>query len=233
VDDWTSIAAANNAEWCDAFCRSHGIQTRLEVHAWTARTRTPRFYPDAVTLSPDVGGRDLLGRIDTSAGCSIKDSFAALDLVPHGFDVVFRAHWLISTVLPSRPSGDLRWEVVHSPDVLAEWEAAWATDVVEMGRFPVALLEQDSVFVVAGRCQGRVVAGAVLNRSARVVGLSNFFVSPEHQVVGRSDCLAFAASLVPGAPLCGYEAGSGLADALRLGFETVGVLQVWASNDQD
>jgi hypothetical protein len=29
----------------------------------------------------------LLARIDTSVGCSIKDSFASLDLAAHGFPV--------------------------------------------------------------------------------------------------------------------------------------------------
>lgn len=196
MDDWTPIAAANNAEWCDVFCHSHGIQTTLDVHAWTARTRTPRYYPDAITLTPEVGARDLLGRIDTSAGCSVKDSFASLDLAAEGFDVLFDARWVISTTLPSRLSGDLLWEVVRSRDVLAEWEAAWATDGVEIGLFPGVLLEHDSVFVAAGRCQDRVVAGAVFNRSARVVGFSNFFVSPEHHAqAGSLDPSASRASV--------------------------------------
>jgi len=77
---WQTMAAANNAEWCDLICRTHGAQTRFDENAWTSRTRTPPGYPDAVTLVPDLAVPDLLTRVDTSVGCSIKDSFTSLDL---------------------------------------------------------------------------------------------------------------------------------------------------------
>lgn len=84
--------AANNAAWCDVVCRSHGVSTRLEDDAWTSQTRTPPFYPDAVSLVRDASVEKLLARIDSSAGCSIKDSFASLDLSEHGFRVLFESH---------------------------------------------------------------------------------------------------------------------------------------------
>jgi hypothetical protein len=39
--------------------------------------RTPPYYPDAVTLLPDVSIEQVLSGIDTSEGCSVKDSFAS------------------------------------------------------------------------------------------------------------------------------------------------------------
>jgi hypothetical protein len=53
------MAAANNAEWCDLVCGTHGAQTRFDEDAWTSRTRTPPGYPDAVTLVPDPHINDL------------------------------------------------------------------------------------------------------------------------------------------------------------------------------
>ncbi len=47
-----SHAALNNAEWCDAMCRAHGLPGVFTPRAWTNPVRTPLFYPDAVTLSP-------------------------------------------------------------------------------------------------------------------------------------------------------------------------------------
>src|SRR4051812_21552215 len=53
MDAWRTTAATNNAEWCDLVCRSHGAQTLFDDDAWTSETRTPAYYPDAVTLVSD------------------------------------------------------------------------------------------------------------------------------------------------------------------------------------
>jgi hypothetical protein len=62
----TLTAARNNAEWCDALCRTHGARTTLDGVAWTSRTRTPPSYPDAVTFVPEPDVPSLLARIDTA-----------------------------------------------------------------------------------------------------------------------------------------------------------------------
>src|SRR5690349_21862218 len=56
--------------------------------------RTPEHYPDAVTLHASVDADGLLARVDATSGCSIKDSFADLDLTPRGFDPLFDATWI-------------------------------------------------------------------------------------------------------------------------------------------
>ncbi len=95
-----AAAARNNADWCAAVCRSHGIQGAFGAAAWTSADRTPRYYPDAITLHPGATPADLLPRIDTaSVGCSVKDSFATLDLTPDGFTELFGAQWI------HRPAG--------------------------------------------------------------------------------------------------------------------------------
>lgn len=97
-------AARNNAAWCDVVCRTHALDTRFDDDAWTSRTRTPIHYPDAVTLVRDPPVRELLDRIDVSAGCSIKDSFASLDLTTCGFRVLFEAEWIVRTPGAARPA---------------------------------------------------------------------------------------------------------------------------------
>lgn len=47
----------------------------------------------------------------------------------------------------------------------------------------------------------------------------------------RSGCIAYAASVRPGARFCGYESGGELADVLRAGFEEVGPLRVWIRDE--
>jgi GrpB-like predicted nucleotidyltransferase (UPF0157 family) len=77
--------ARENAEWCGLPEQGDGF--------WFSRVRTRPYYPDAVTLFPGVDVTDILAGIDTSPGCSIKDSFD--DLEPPGFARLFRAYWLV------------------------------------------------------------------------------------------------------------------------------------------
>ena len=88
------LAAQDNAEWCDAFCRTHGTVGHFRADYWFSPVRTPPDYPDAVTLLPEITIEQVLSGIDTGEGCSVKDSFADLDLVAAGFRPLFRAQWL-------------------------------------------------------------------------------------------------------------------------------------------
>jgi G:T/U-mismatch repair DNA glycosylase len=86
----TARAAMANARWCSA---QGGVRGHFTDTYWYASRRTAEFYPDAVTLHPHVDVDEVLARVDLSAGASVKDSFATLDLAPHGFEVLLAGHW--------------------------------------------------------------------------------------------------------------------------------------------
>ncbi|MEY2421908.1 MAG: hypothetical protein QOI95_1975 [Acidimicrobiaceae bacterium] len=225
---WRSIAALNNAEWCNAVCLTHGAQTTVDEVAWTSRTRTPPYYPDAVTLAPDVAIPELLARIDSSAGCSIKDSYAALDLAAHGFEVLFDAEWIVRTSGEiEAPETSPRWEVVRNAAGLEAWEQAWRGHDGASGIFRAELLDDDTVVVIGARSSAGIVAGAVLNRSRDAVGISNFFSNSGAGPSSWGGCLALAGALFPASPLVGYASGSALDAARAHGFATAGPLRVW------
>jgi hypothetical protein len=52
------------------------------------------LHPDAVTLSPEAEAAAVLKRVEDGPSCSVKDSFAVLNLVPSGFHVLFEATWI-------------------------------------------------------------------------------------------------------------------------------------------
>jgi hypothetical protein len=233
VDSWRALAALNNAEWCDAVCRSHGRPTRIDEIAWTSQRRTPPYYPDAVTLVPNPSVDQLLSRIDGAAGCSIKDSFASLDLTAYGFHVLIEAQWIVRTGTgpPAEQAGQ-RWSLVRDPASLMRWARAWQGDDGPTDIFKPELLTDASVAVVGAFEGDHVVAGAVLNRSSMVVGISNLFADSSAVSTSWSACLSFADSLFPAATFVGYESGDRLETARRHGFETAGALRVWTSKDQ-
>ncbi|WP_030849065.1 hypothetical protein [Streptomyces sp. NRRL S-475] len=219
-------AARNNAEWCAAMCRAHGVAGEFGVEAWAAAVRTPLYYPDAVTLEPAAGRDALVARIDTaSPGASVKDSFADLELAAAGFQVLFEAQWVHRPAGAPTASSELAWDVVGDSDTLRSWALAWDDGAGDADLFRPGLLADPGTFVISGRsADGRVVAGAVATRSEQVVGVSNVF-GPPHAAWPL--VLHALAHLFPTLPVVGYEQGDDLRVALRHGFEPIGPLRVW------
>jgi hypothetical protein len=222
---WVERAARNNAEWCDAVCAAHGLAGTFRDHAWTCGNRTPPLYPDAVTLDAAATADDVLAHVDTaSAGCSIKDSFGNLELASSGFRVLFDATWIARTAEAAGARVPNAWSEVTDARTLERWCH------VSDRRIHDQLLARDNIVVVAGRCSATdedIVAGAVLNRSESVVGISNLFARDGDLDAAWSACLAFTGDRFPALPAVGYEAGAPLASALRHGFESIGQLRIW------
>lgn len=219
-------AAVNNAEWCDAVCRSHGLAGTFRSDAWTSTTRTPPLYPDAVTLAPTVAATDLLSRIDTAAGCSVKDSFATLDLACHGFEVLFDAQWYERAPSCAPAEGASAWEPVLDEEALIRWEDAWRGDDKAPRTFLPALLHDPATTILGERKGGEFVAGAIVNRSEVVAGLSNVF-HHERSDEAWAGCVTAATTLHPDLPIVGYGTPVEVAAAARHGFVAIGGLRVW------
>ncbi|MCT9935342.1 hypothetical protein N5079_34580 [Planotetraspora sp. A-T 1434] len=233
-------AARNNAEWCDAMCRAHGLPGGFTESLWFNPRKAPPYYPDAVTLTPDASVAEVLRLLDRRAvdgepgGASVKDSFARLDLSVAGFRVLFEAQWILRPAGSSQPPGEsraptgdvVRWEKIGDESDLREWEThfhgGW-----DDGLFPAGLLADPTVVILAGRIDGDVVCGSVLNTGDQVVGVSNVFASGCDMDTAWAGTVANAAALFPGRPMVGYERSEDLRLARRHGFTPVGPLRVW------
>jgi hypothetical protein len=223
------LAARNNAEWCEAMCRSHGLAGSFSPQAWTAAVRTPLFYPDAVTLAPAADAAELVDMIDTAApGASIKDSFADCYLTGYGFGVLFDAQWIWRPAGPPVAESGLDWEAVREPASLHDWALAWDGGDGNADLFGPVLLEDAATYVLAGRsADGRLAAGAVASLSEQVVGVSNVFAVDGDADAAWPGLLAALHEQFPAVPVVGYEHGDDLTAAVRHGFEPIGPLRVW------
>ncbi len=216
----TRAAVAANAAWCDAVCRSHGLATVHEpgpAAVWSCPTRTPPLYPDAVTLDPATSAADVVPRIDASPGASVKDSFARLDLSPHGFEVLFEAEW-VAWEPPSAAAPDRSWQQVTTAGQLREWVRANGADPPLVP----ALLDEPGVVLL------RSGEGGVALHARDVVGVGHLFAGPVDvdAALWRS-VLAYCAATWPGRPVVGYEGGPDLAVAVEAGARPCGPLRVW------
>jgi hypothetical protein len=222
-------AARNNADWCASVCRSHGIAGTFGERAWWSSRRTPPYYPDAITLRRDAVPDDFAEIDTTTPGCSVKDSFATLDLTASGFAELFTAQWVHRPAgLPAPAAQDLRTARVSTAAQLRDWQAAWHGGSAAPDIFRLALLNDPSVLVLAVYDGEELSGGVVLNRSTGLVGLSNLFATGGSDAAAvLSSAVTAAASHFPGLPLVGYEHGDDLTLALAGGFAALGPLRIW------
>ncbi|WP_234314144.1 hypothetical protein [Streptomyces sp. NBRC 109706] len=200
----------------------------MDERVWFSPRRTPPYYPDAVTLRADAGVAEVVAGVDlASRGCSVKDSFAALDLTAEGFAVLFDAQWI------HRPAGasgasetpPFRTELVTTAGQLLQWAGGNGPPDV----FRPALLNNPSVRVLGFHDAAGLVGGAVLNEAAGVVGVSNVFAVDDADIAAVwAATVSAAAGHFPGVALVGYEQGDDLAPALAGGFGALGSLRVWS-----
>ena len=219
-------AALNNAEWCHAFCRTHGIAGRFDHTAWSSAERTPAFYPDAVSLISGCSAHSLVSRVDASPGCSIKDSFADLELSLSGFEVLFSAEWLCRDQAHGRRLSK-GWSAVSGAEELERWETAWGESPDPRPFFRRELLTDTRIKILARSDGTRLCSGAVANRSRSVIGLTNVFdVEGDFESAWSGGASAAQAVWGP-MPVVAYDEGESLDAAHRAGFETIGSLAVW------
>jgi hypothetical protein len=217
------LAVRENATWCDVVCRSHRLRPEADTRLWWSGVRTPDLYPDAVTLDPEVTELEVLGRIHDVPGASVKDSFATLDLGPHGYRVLVEATWFARSPSSSRssvPAGG--FERVADKFTFAAWRYAWGGPD---GVLVPTLFRASGVTVLGARTpEERYDRGGILHRTSIggtvVVGLSNTF----GPVV---DIASAASASAPDARIVGYDGVAEVASLAALGFTTCGPLRVW------
>ena len=219
-------AVINNARWCDAVCRSHGYPGEFTGRLWISAGHALPFYPNAITLSPDVTAAEATAGQDPSRPFAIKDSFARLDLAPHGLTSLFDATWI---AVPTPAGGDdLSWDAVTDPGELVRWEAAWAGGGEAIGLLQPALLDDPDCVVLACRQDDTQAGGAIAFTAGEVTGISNVFKSGIVDGPPWAGAVRAVARVRPGLSIVGYERGEDLAAARRSGFTILGSLRVWA-----
>jgi hypothetical protein len=235
MNDEPIICASNNVDWYQAIFRSHGLTGSISDGIWISRDRPPPYYSNAVTLTPS-GQAGQLARLTDLHGVlrgrwSVKDSFAALDLSPLGFEPLFDAEWIWcdASGAPAPDPEGIAWRPVTTTDHLEQWEAAWRRNgsPTETPVFVPDLLTDPTIALFGGYRGDVVVAGCAGNRSADAVGFSNFFVDDHEGPVGVAGAIAEVARFGAGRPIVGYLAGDALARVTTLGFRSVGPLRIW------
>jgi hypothetical protein len=227
-----AAAVVNNALWCDAICRSHGYPGVFSARLWVSAGHDLEFYPNAITLRPDVTAPEAVAAREPPGRYSVKDSFARLDLAGEGLTLLFEAEWIAYDAPPGGP-GDpgLSWGAVIDARELSAWERAWAQrDDADRALFRPELLADPRCAVLACRREDELVAGVIAYTAGGVTGVSNLFGVglPSGQLWPRA--LHAVAARRPDLPIVGYGHGADLALARQAGCQVLGPLRVWAQS---
>jgi hypothetical protein len=240
-------AAHNNAAWVAAVHAAHGHAGERKHELWLTRGGQLPLYPNMVTLTAEgvlAQTVRLRALVDAGlpAGWTIKDSYAALDLAPMGFEPLFEAQWIARPAEDNSQgqTGGLRWAKVSDAAGLAAWERAWRGQPGHDAAAPApfftpALLDQPDLMFLGGYIadapDAALVAGLIANRSVtdgvEVVGVSNIFLPEGAAESVRAGALAAAETTFPGLPLAGYEHSAELEAMWAQGFVVLGPLRVW------
>jgi len=165
----------------------------------------------------------VLSGVDDRPGCSVKDSFADVELGDRGFVVLFVARWLARQPAPARSDPRLRWEIVTTDGGFAEWVRAADLE----GIVPPSLRADPTVRFLLARRPPSGVAGAAVNVTDDVVGVSNVFTVGIPLEDVWCDLPAVIGHTVGDLPIVGYEHGDALSAASASGFADTAGLRVW------
>jgi hypothetical protein len=170
--------------------------------------------------------------VDDSDGCSVKDSWSRLDLSMEDFARIVVGEWVwLDPSVSLAPAPAPTWQRLTTPDEMAAWVRAWASDPDAEAILRPSLLEEPGVAFLAQRAtddpQSPVVAGAIVNVTGEVAGLGNVFTLDGDVERAWSAAAAAARDVADGLPLVGWEAGASVAAALAAGCERIGPLSVW------
>jgi hypothetical protein len=233
------LCVLNNAELCDAICRSHGVPGIFSTEIWLQPRDGPAYHPNLITLLP-AGPEEQYAAIDglravMPKGFSLKDSFDCLDLSRRGLRKLFEAQWIWLEPGFSRPfpnmRGDTHWTKVETAANLEKWEAAWAGNNPSPNPvFLPSLLRDETVSILSAGRDGEIAAGCIANRDrSKVTGFSNFFAPAAERDKWLAEAVGQVGTIAGGGPVAGYEKGEDLTAMLALGFRAAGPLSVWIS----
>lgn len=201
-------AVRENASWCALVSSVHGVGASDDGRVWSTDGAPPPYHPDAVTLVPGVTGDEVLRALDGRRSCSIKDSFADLDLAATGLDVLFDATWIgTSDTLPVPDGVSAVVAVTDGPDLGPD-------------------LGPDVVVLDVLR-DGAPVGRGTGHRYEAVIGLSNVGAPDAGDLGDVFAALVVAVRVRFGElPVVGYERAEELEPAVAQGFVPLGPLRV-------
>jgi hypothetical protein len=222
--DPLTAAIEASMRWYDRIFAFHGVPVRSDDRLWTALADPPPWHSAVKTLVRDVDADAVLAAMERHPYGSVADSYGALDLGKHGFDLLIDSTWVHHGGI-AEATWPPDWSVVGDASQLGRW--CRRHDYV--GVLPAAVLTDPEFDILVRVADGEPVAGAIVHNAGQVAGMSNLWSSSDPLTPADvADLLACAGVLHPGRPVTDYACGEELDVLLGAGFTPLGAQRVWA-----
>ncbi len=232
--DPVTLCAEAYAGWHTSWLTALGLRSARRDGVWRALGRPPVIYLAGITLDPAVPSSAL-----ADVPGSVGDVWHALDLTPHGFRIWRTEPWFYRAPVPLPPSPDTDLQLVRvtTPAEVKEFEAVSVRgfgkedDIVEPGTLhPPSVLADEAMHMFLGRVDGRGVAAAMGYVLDDAVGVFGVTTVASARGRGYGTAVTRAALLTEtGLPSVLAPSEEAVNMYRRLGFRSVGALQIWSS----
>lgn len=213
-------AVENNIAWCELVCAAHGKRSFTTERVWGLHTTAPTYYPELITTKRAAKETDILEFLKLNHVGSIKDSYAALQLEPYGYQMLFEAEWICHPPVNEQKSELYRWSIVRTEKEFERW-----TKMTGLENSIPYLENQGVKIFYMDHPDG--FAGFIANVAAGVVGISNVYLNGLDEAGLWGTFPQVVSTEFPGLPIVGYEGGDSLSAARSSGWTSTGPLRVW------
>ena len=215
-------AVDNNIAWCQLVSAAFGKPSFTTDKVWGLHTTAPLYYPELITTSRTTIEEDILEFLKLDHICSLKDSYATLQLEPLGFQLLIEAEWICHPSVNEQKPESCQWSIVQTEKEFERWTKMTGLE----NSIPVDLLANEGVKIFY-RDAPDGFAGFIANVAADAVGISNVFSSGMDNVELWRAIPQAVSTEFPGLLLVGYEEGDSLSVACSSGWTSIGPLRVW------
>lgn len=221
-------AINNNLIWCQTVAKRHQVQGEEQQAYWQASAAMPTFFPNLVTLKPQLTSEALIADLPKQGTFFIKDSFARLELESAQFIKLFDAQWYCASQLANLTHSDTETKVTTVTDAegLKQWEQLWRGEESFEPVYPCVFLDNDTIgFLLAENHDKR--AGVTYFFDGQSVGVYNLWGDKTL----FTELLNHIHQLFPKQLIVGYGDQDEIEQLQPLGFEPLAPLAVWGRFD--
>jgi hypothetical protein len=251
-DSMSKAMALNLADWHVASIKYDGVQSYCTDSLWWRRPGSSGIYLGALIHNQQIADEETFAELQAVKGVwgeqnfGIYDCWGTRDLSQIGFRFVVRNPWYLRSPAPAPalnlPAG-LTIEIAKTPQQLADFE--WATwdgfeepvDAEEAFRgrqtfsqHPVGTLEEEGMYYLNARLDGKVVASVIIHRTQDMMGVYGISTLIPYRRRGYASALMrFAVGLRADLPMSVFPDPVSLPVYSVLGFKRAGEIAIWNS----
>ncbi|MCG9651075.1 phosphoenolpyruvate synthase [Vibrio brasiliensis] len=217
-------AINNNLIWCQTVAKLHQINGEQRQAYWQASATMPTFFPNLVTLKPQLTSEAIIADLPKQGTFFIKDSFAQLDLESAQFIKLFDAMWYCASQLANLTKSDTETKVTAVTDAesLKQWEQLWRGEESFEPVYPEVFLDDSAIGFLFAENDDKL-AGISYFFNGQSVGIYNLW----GEQTLFAELIAYISTLYPETPIVGYGDEDELCQLQPLGFEPLAPLSVW------